>query len=62
MKVKTYQARQLDPRTVVVTNADHLKVLNAVKQEAKKAYESLYKIEKIDKAMRDYLIQRIEEL
>lgn len=45
MKPKTYQARQLDPRTVVVTNTDYLKVLNAVKQEAKKAYESLYKLE-----------------
>ena len=62
MKVKTYQARQLGPRTVVVTKCDHLKYITAVKQETKKAYESLYKIEKIDEAMRDYLIQRIEEL
>lgn len=62
MKIKKYQASQLDPRAVVVPIKEFDKKVRSLKLEITKAYISLYNIGRIDEAMRDYLVQRIENM
>lgn len=58
MKVRRYQASQLDPRAIVVPINDFDKKVKSLKSEITKAYN----IGKIDENMRDYLIERIENM
>lgn len=62
MKVRKYQASQLDPRAIVVPINDFGKKVKSLKSEITKAYISLYNMGKIDENMRDYLIERIEDM
>lgn len=62
MKPRTYQARQLDPTSIVIPLKDYNKAVENIRNEAISAYESMYKIGSIDKDMLEYLKDRINNV
>lgn len=62
MTLKKYQARQLDPRTVVITMHEHERHVNRIKTEMYVALASLNRCGSISNELHDYWKKRIKEL
>lgn len=62
MKLRKYQASELDPRSIVVPIKDVEKAIDKVRNEAIKSYESLYDLGFISVEMKNLLIDKICEL
>lgn len=62
MKVRKYQARQMDPRAVVVPLKDHERALEQIKGEVARMLASLNRAGSITNESHDYWKKRISEL
>lgn len=62
MTLKKYQARQLDPRTVVITMHEHERHVNRIKTEMYVALASFNRTGSITNESHDYWKKRISEL
>lgn len=62
MKLRKYQARELDPRSSVVPIKDVDKAIDKIRNEAIKSYESIYDLGFISVEMKNMLIDRINDL
>lgn len=62
MKLRKYQASELDPRSSVVPIKDVEKAIDKVRNEAIRSYEILYGSGNIDLEVKNLLIKNICEL
>lgn len=62
MKVRKYQASQLDPRAVVVPIKDHERAVEQIKGEVAIMLASLHDAGKITRELKEYLTNKINEL
>lgn len=62
MKLRKYQASELDPRSIVVPIKDVEKAIDKVRNEAIKSYEILYECDEINLEIRNLLIKNICDL
>lgn len=62
MKLRKYQASELDPRSIVAPIKDVDKAIEKVRNEAIRSYEVLYDLGKIDMETKNLLIDKICEL
>lgn len=62
MKVRKYQASQLDPRAVVVPIKDHERALEQIKGEVARMLASLNRAGKITNEAQSFWTKKINEL
>lgn len=62
MKVRKYQASQLDPRAVVVPIKDHERRVDSIKGEVAIMLSSLMDAGKITRELKEYLTNKINSL
>lgn len=62
MKVRKYQARQMDPRATVVPIKDHERRVENIKGEVAIMLSSLHDAGKITRELKEYLTNKINEM
>lgn len=62
MKVRKYQASQLDPRAVVVPIKDYEKRINIIKAKVAIMLSSLHDAGKITRDLKEYLTNKVNEM